>query len=141
MLFGEPHPFVVGAEDGRIDRELVELCGGFVEFAYGHIGRTRAERVHREVDSSAPKERGGGPAARARAEYRNGFAAREFYDVAEFVFHYLNLSVAKPASAKISESIQKRITTFVSAQPLISKWWCIGDIKKTRLPVLLNDAT
>jgi len=35
--------------------------------------------------------------------------------------------------------IQKRTTMFTSLQPACSKWWCSGDIRKTRLPVVLND--
>ena len=30
--------------------------------------------------------------------------------------------------------IQNRITTWVSVQPLFSKWWCSGDILKMRRP-------
>jgi hypothetical protein len=38
-------------------------------------------------------------------------------------------------------TIQKRITTFDSDQPIFSKWWCIGAILNTRLPRVLNDTT
>ena len=34
--------------------------------------------------------------------------------------------------------IQKRITTWLSVQPFFSKWWWIGAIRKTRLPVILK---
>src|SRR5689334_11900806 len=37
--------------------------------------------------------------------------------------------------------IQKRMTTVGSDQPRCSKWWWIGAIRKTRLPVRLNTAT
>ena len=37
--------------------------------------------------------------------------------------------------------IQKRMTMVISAHPSISKWWWIGAIRKTRLPVSLKLAT
>ena len=37
--------------------------------------------------------------------------------------------------------IQKRMTTVGSDQPFFSKWWCSGAIRKTRLPVVLKEAT
>jgi hypothetical protein len=35
--------------------------------------------------------------------------------------------------------IQKRITTWLSVQPSFSKWWWIGAIRNTRLPVSLKN--
>src|SRR5690606_29967472 len=49
-----------------------------------------------------------------------------------------SFSVARPMSARMSEMIQKRITICGSAQPFFSKWWWIGAIRKTRLPVRLK---
>ena len=37
--------------------------------------------------------------------------------------------------------IQKRMTTVLSDQPSFSKWWWIGAMRNTRLPVSLNEAT
>src|SRR5438270_9716330 len=48
-----------------------------------------------------------------------------------------SFSVARPASASTKLMIQKRITTVGSDQPRCSKWWWIGAIRKTRLPVRL----
>lgn len=48
------------------------------------------------------------------------------------------LSVASPTSARISAMIQKRTTIWLSAQPFFSKWWWMGAIRKTRLPVILK---
>src|SRR6185369_14752405 len=45
------------------------------------------------------------------------------------------LSVASATSASMKLMIQKRTITFGSAQPLSSKWWWMGAILKTRLPV------
>src|SRR3546814_19778496 len=50
---------------------------------------------------------------------------------------HLNLSVESPASARTSAMIQNRITTVGSLQPSCSKWWWIGAILNTRLPVRL----
>ena len=36
--------------------------------------------------------------------------------------------------------IQNRMTTVISSHPSSSKWWWSGAIRKTRLPVVLNDA-
>jgi hypothetical protein len=52
--------------------------------------------------------------------------------------HQRSFSVASPISARISEMIQKRMTICGSAQPCFSKWWWIGAIRKTRLPVALE---
>ena len=50
---------------------------------------------------------------------------------------HLSFSVARPASASTKLMIQKRITTVGSDQPRCSKWWWIGAIRNTRLPVRL----
>src|SRR3954447_13229096 len=50
---------------------------------------------------------------------------------------HLSLSVLRPARASTKLMIQKRITTVGSDQPRCSKWWWMGAIKKTRLPVRL----
>ena len=36
---------------------------------------------------------------------------------------------------------QNRTTMVISGQPSISKWWCRGAIRSTRLPVSLNEPT
>ena len=38
----------------------------------------------------------------------------------------------------MAETIQKRITTVDSGQPIFSKWWWIGAIRKMRFPVALK---
>src|SRR5947209_7242841 len=54
---------------------------------------------------------------------------------------HLILRVERPASASTKLMIQKRITTVGSDQPKCSKWWWIGAIRKTRLPVRLYTRT
>src|SRR5438270_3835613 len=54
---------------------------------------------------------------------------------------HLSFSVARPASASTKLMIQKRITTVGSDQPRCSKWWWIGAIRNTRLPVRLYTRT
>ena len=49
-----------------------------------------------------------------------------------------SFSVDSPIRARISAMIQKRITIWLSFQPFFSKWWWIGAIRKTRLPVFLK---
>ena len=39
---------------------------------------------------------------------------------------------------RMADTIQNRTTIFCSAQPSFSKWWWIGAIRKTRLPVRLK---
>jgi hypothetical protein len=53
------------------------------------------------------------------------------------VLAYRNFSVASPTIARISDTIQNRITICGSAQPFFSKWWWIGAIRKTRFLVRL----
>jgi hypothetical protein len=50
---------------------------------------------------------------------------------------HLSLRVESPASARTKLTIQKRMTTVGSDQPRCSKWWWIGAMRKTRLPVRL----
>jgi hypothetical protein len=38
-------------------------------------------------------------------------------------------------------TIQKRTMIFVSDQAFISKWWCMGAMRKMRLPHHLNEST
>src|SRR6185312_6662969 len=55
--------------------------------------------------------------------------------------HHRSLSVDSPTSASTTEMIQKRITIWGSVQPSCSKWWWIGAMRNTRLPVSLNEST
>src|SRR5262252_6724227 len=55
--------------------------------------------------------------------------------------HHRSLSVDSPTSASTTATIQKRITICGSVQPSCSKWWWIGAMRNTRLPVSLNDMT
>ena len=49
--------------------------------------------------------------------------------------------MASPTSTSTTEMIQKRTITRGSGQPLSSKWWWMGAMRKTRLPVSLKLAT
>ena len=42
-----------------------------------------------------------------------------------------------PAATNSPAMIQNRTTTVTSAQPLSSKWWCSGLIRKMRLPCVI----
>src|SRR6185503_10487574 len=54
---------------------------------------------------------------------------------------HLSFKVESDTSEKSSAMIQKRTMTLGSAHPTSSKWWCSGDMRKTRLPVSLKEAT
>ena len=47
----------------------------------------------------------------------------------------------KATAAKTAPASQNTVTTLVSDQPDNSKWWCMGLILKTRLPVDLKEIT
>src|SRR5581483_2024497 len=47
-------------------------------------------------------------------------------------------SAPKTSAQRIAQRIQKRTMIFVPDQAFISKWWCIGAIRKTRLPKRLK---
>ena len=49
---------------------------------------------------------------------------------------YCSFSVLMLSSTKRMPTIQNRTTTCVSVQPLSSKWWCRGDMRKIRLPLV-----
>ena len=51
------------------------------------------------------------------------------------------MSVARPSNTSTTLMIQKRTITRGSGQPLSSKWWWIGAMRKMRLPRSLNEPT
>src|SRR5688572_1777460 len=54
---------------------------------------------------------------------------------------HLSFNVVSASNAKMNATIQNRTTTCVSFQPVSSKWWCRGDMRKMRLPRVLKDTT
>src|SRR5258708_27340440 len=52
-----------------------------------------------------------------------------------------SFNVVRLNRAKMIARMTNRAMTFGSLQPMSSKWWCSGAIRKTRLPVSLNEAT
>src|SRR5690606_18446551 len=103
----------------------------------GHRDRTRAHHHHaqrRQRHRGADQTRVVAPVDVVDA---GGLARLRAVEA----FHHRTFSVASPTSTRITEMIQKRTITRGSGQPLSSKWWWIGAIRNTRLPVSLNDAT
>ena len=45
---------------------------------------------------------------------------------------------SSPSTAQEKETIQKRTTMRDSGQPIFSKWWWMGAMRKIRLPVALK---
>ncbi len=84
-----------------------------------HLGPARQQRVDRR--RARPRQ----------PQHRIAFAAPGR------ARDHRSFSVDSPASASTNAMIQKRITTVGSAQPSCSKWWWIGAILNTRLPVRL----
>src|SRR5690606_38854871 len=78
---------------------------------------------------------GRGQAGPGEAQHRIASSAKGGGD------DHLSLSVASPSRANMIDTSQKRITTVDSGQPSCSKWWWIGAMRKTRLPVRLNTIT
>ena len=56
------------------------------------------------------------------------------------VRRHRSFKVVRLNSAKMIARMTNRVMTFGSLQPMSSKWWCSGAMRKTRLPVSLNDA-
>src|SRR5262249_51071045 len=54
---------------------------------------------------------------------------------------YLSFIEERLTSASRIEMIQKRTMMRGSGQPLFSKWWWMGPMRKPRLPVSLKDTT
>src|SRR5690606_1173234 len=54
---------------------------------------------------------------------------------------HLSFRLDRPISASTTAMIQKRMTICGSVQPICSKWWWIGAILKTRLPVSRKETT
>src|ERR687889_432700 len=45
----------------------------------------------------------------------------------------------RPIATQMPATIQKRTTMLTSLHPASSKWCCSGDMRNTRLPVVLNE--
>src|SRR5690606_38800920 len=108
----------------------------------GHEGDARELRPQR-LDA---RRRGARVGARQAPAARGEVADHRATRVAEagddgVAAHQRTFSVARPMSTSSRLMIQKRTITFGSAQPLSSKWWWIGAMRKMRLPVSLNEAT
>src|SRR5207247_8332485 len=52
-----------------------------------------------------------------------------------------SLNVGMDSSASSAPAMEKRSTTRDSGQPISSKWWWSGDMRRMRRPVSLNEAT
>ncbi len=57
------------------------------------------------------------------------------------VDHQRSFNEESATSARMIETIQNRTTICCSGHPSCSKWWWTGAIRKTRRPVILNEAT
>ena len=114
-----------------------------VERGGGRIGEHDAERRRFRPRGRAIVPRGhGGAEAGQRLRGRQAVAAEAEHRVAPAgegacARCHRIFSVARPASARIMEMIQNRMTIVLSAQPFFSKWWCSGAIRNTRRPVRL----
>src|SRR4029079_19573095 len=123
-----------------------------------------AEREEHEVLEQRPERRRGAFAGRrhrarghhhdAERDQRDRGAEQPAVDLPRELFapecldaagpgdaHQRTLRVARPSSTSTTLMIQKRTITRGSGQPLSSKWWWIGAIRKMRLPVSLKLAT
>src|SRR5690606_29082768 len=106
--------------------------------------------VQAHIGAEGEQELGGGAAAGASAdderggagevERRHGVAKLEGGEAEEGAAQR-SLRVARPMRASMKLRIQNRTTTLGSLQPLSSKWWWIGAILNTRLPVSLKETT
>src|SRR5207342_277302 len=113
------------------------------------VARQEIERP--DVQPLADRDRARGDHHHAHAGERDGrahqprveaaFDGVESCRLARGVGHQRTFNVAKPTSTRITEMIQKRTITRGSGQPLSSKWWWMGAMRNTRLPVSLNEAT
>ncbi len=103
--------------EGRARRERGALRR--IRVPRRHPRATRQQRTHARRARACEPQHSVAPAAPERRDDHRSF------------------NVESPASASTSAMIQKRITTVGSLQPSCSKWWWIGAILNTRLPVRL----
>src|SRR3954469_17611005 len=131
------HDWVTVERKAGRDDQAVELREAhFVEIgdlrAYRRLTPRLLVRIPRGDPRAAGKKRLGSRQPRARKAVDRIMLAREGLGR-----DHLSFRVERPASASTKLMIQKRITTVGSDQPRCSKWWWIGAIRKTRLPVRL----
>src|SRR5690606_27960177 len=100
---------------------------------FGHRWRegVGAAPIHGDDLCTFPREEAGRGHARSR----------EAQDQRAKAHGYLTLRLTRVISASRMETIQKRTMIFGSGQPLSSKWWWMGAMRKMRLPRILNEAT
>ncbi len=104
-----------GREAGRKDHETMRVGGGAAEFRERAVGSILIEE-----DAFAAEfrhERAHGASAHAAAEDGDGMREERLKEFGNGEGHQRSFSVLRPASAHISEIIQKRSTTLVSGQP------------------------
>ncbi len=111
-------------------------CRRLVARAAGVLVPQRHLRARRRSAPARPSARCG----RGRTRRRAGRQKPADGDHLEPALRLIAASASPgpPAPASL-EMIQKRITTVDSCHPSRSKWWWIGAIRKTRLPVSLNE--
>ena len=88
--------------------------------------RRRARIPHRDARPVRGAPARHGQAAVAQTEHEDGHVNEPTH---------LSFNEAKPTMHNSMVMIQKRTTTWVSFQPLFSKWWCKGAIFRMRRPV------
>ena len=105
-----------------------------VSATHEHVGAELGERVGdgEPGDAEARAPRRGGPpvGVPARSRRRRGRGIRSVMSGEPFDVEGADARRRRGGRAMI----QKRTTIVISAQPLISKWWWIGLIRKRRLP-------
>src|SRR5690606_19893899 len=127
---GEPAPVGGGEVRQR------QPCG------FGGGAARRPVVPQRDLGAAGDQRARGGEARTGQAEHgdRPAFEATD-RDHARAFPPYRSFKVARPSRASITAMIQKRITTVDSDHPSFSKWWWIGAMRNTRLPVSLNEVT
>ena len=148
----DPHARVLGHLDGPVGRGMCQ--GGAGRQDQG--GELRPVRAGQVLDREAfglgleaagqavvpqhgygapgPERAGGGQTAAPQPENRDAPS----FKTGDGDHGYLSFSVDRPMRASMAATIQKRTTTVDSAQPIFSKWWWMGAIRKMRFPVALK---
>src|SRR5579863_5761200 len=103
----------------------------------GFLTRRRLIVPDDDIGAASLQCFGADTARSPEAEDRNSLSGCE----SQRNHRHLSFNVERPTSASTKAMIQKRTTTCGSDQPSCSKWWWIGAILNTRLPVSLNEMT
>ena len=126
-----------GGDDDGVE-PLPTGLGHAQVFRYPQIGDVPA-LVRQDLRGGLVGDRHPGALFRQKAAQGHAGAGQtDYQDILAGAIHdiYRNFKAPNDTSPRMMAMIQKRTMTLGSGQPISSKWWCSGAMRKIRLPLL-----